>query len=68
MGREDRGERTPRPGRGTPVADICFSLGRSYSDYCGLVAAGGMTTEDKAAEKGALQRRARALVAAIEAL
>lgn len=67
MPREERGERTPRPGRGTPIGDAIFSLGRSYSDYCGLVQGGAMSAEDKAEEKKSLLRRAKNVLALIEA-
>ena len=64
----DRAERKPRPGQGTPVADLCFMLGRAYGSYVTLVDAGGMSAEDKAEEKKALVRRANALLAAVNAL
>lgn len=67
MAREGREERTPRPGRGTPVADLSFALGRAYSEYC-TFKAGGMSAEDLAAEKASLVRRGNALITAINAL
>lgn len=68
MAQVEREARAPRPGRGTPLGDAIFSLGRAHGDFCGLIASGVLSAEDRAAEKAALVRRLAVVSRLIDAL